>query len=455
MFGRMEHAASMGGALLVACVLVAGSASADDLGGGCCADLEERVAEFEATTARKGNRVVSLQISGFVNEALVAWDDGKESDAYLVTNTGYQSRLSLGGTGQIDPDLKAGFLITLGIWGSPSLAVDQTNDESVSLSYAAQPDSIIIRESKIYLESTRLGRVTLGQQSMAADDITAINVARSVYVDSSAQQVFVGGFRLRDNDTLSRFRFNNLMGADGTNPPGDGARFDVIRYDSASIAGLKVSASWGEDNAWDMALRYAGLLGGRYKAAAGIAYGARTDRDTGINGTSTNSNNGCIVLSGDVDCHQIGMAGSVMDMGTGLFIHGAYGITTDQNRDKLGAGNKDDETSFWYLHGGIEKKWLPYGLTTLFIVHGQFESGFNSFVLSPSPVVTGRFDRAEVEMSGLGINQNFEAVSLDLYLKYNEYSASADNIVSSDGFAGSHVDFNDFGAIYAGARISF
>ena len=36
------------------------SAKAADLGGDCCADLEERVAELEATTARKGNRKMSL-----------------------------------------------------------------------------------------------------------------------------------------------------------------------------------------------------------------------------------------------------------------------------------------------------------------------------------------------------------------------------------------------------------
>ena len=45
-------------------------ASAADLGGDCCADLEERIAELEATTARKGNRKVSLTISGWVNEAV-------------------------------------------------------------------------------------------------------------------------------------------------------------------------------------------------------------------------------------------------------------------------------------------------------------------------------------------------------------------------------------------------
>ena len=44
------------------------SVLAADLGGDCCADLEERVAVLEATTARKGNRKVSLNISGWVNQ---------------------------------------------------------------------------------------------------------------------------------------------------------------------------------------------------------------------------------------------------------------------------------------------------------------------------------------------------------------------------------------------------
>ena len=46
------------------------SAKAADLGGDCCADLEERVAELEATTARKGNRKMSLTISGQVNRSI-------------------------------------------------------------------------------------------------------------------------------------------------------------------------------------------------------------------------------------------------------------------------------------------------------------------------------------------------------------------------------------------------
>ena len=49
--------------LSAAAMLIGGwamPAAAADLGGNCCADLEERIAELEATTARKGNRKVSL-----------------------------------------------------------------------------------------------------------------------------------------------------------------------------------------------------------------------------------------------------------------------------------------------------------------------------------------------------------------------------------------------------------
>jgi hypothetical protein len=63
MFGGVSKAGwatilATGGMMLGASV----SAQAADLGGDCCADLEERVAELEATTARKGNRKVKLEI---------------------------------------------------------------------------------------------------------------------------------------------------------------------------------------------------------------------------------------------------------------------------------------------------------------------------------------------------------------------------------------------------------
>ena len=67
-------------------------AAAADLGGDCCTDLEDRIAELEATAARKGNRKVSLMISGWVNEEIALWDDGTERNAYIGTSPVQQSR---------------------------------------------------------------------------------------------------------------------------------------------------------------------------------------------------------------------------------------------------------------------------------------------------------------------------------------------------------------------------
>ena len=58
------------------------AASAADLGGDCCADLEQRVAELEATTVRKSGRV-SVTISGYTAKQVFSWDDGVESNTYV------------------------------------------------------------------------------------------------------------------------------------------------------------------------------------------------------------------------------------------------------------------------------------------------------------------------------------------------------------------------------------
>src|SRR5215471_370583 len=85
------------------------SAKAADLGGDCCADLEERVADLEATTARKGNRKVSLVISGQVNRSVMAWDDKTVRGLFSVDNSVSRSGFQFDGSAKIDRHLTAGF----------------------------------------------------------------------------------------------------------------------------------------------------------------------------------------------------------------------------------------------------------------------------------------------------------------------------------------------------------
>src|SRR5665647_123156 len=105
-------------ALVLAAFGILGTASAPalaaDLGGDCCGDLEERISELEATTARKGNRKVSLTLSGWVNEAVFAWDDGTEQNVYLGTNFLEQLRFKFSGEAKIDKDWSAGYVLEVG-----------------------------------------------------------------------------------------------------------------------------------------------------------------------------------------------------------------------------------------------------------------------------------------------------------------------------------------------------
>ena len=70
-------------------------AKAADLAVDCSVDLEERVAELEATTVRKGNKKVSVTLYGQVNRAVLFWDDGAEKNAYGVDNNYESSRFSI------------------------------------------------------------------------------------------------------------------------------------------------------------------------------------------------------------------------------------------------------------------------------------------------------------------------------------------------------------------------
>ena len=88
-------------------------ARAADLGGDCCADLEERVAELEATTVRKGNKKVSVTLSGWVVKTFNWWDDGDLSSAF-VGDKGYDlgSRFAITGSATIAPGWSGGFNLT-------------------------------------------------------------------------------------------------------------------------------------------------------------------------------------------------------------------------------------------------------------------------------------------------------------------------------------------------------
>ena len=167
----------IGGRINLALVLALGffiapaPASAADLGGDCCADLEERIAELESTTARKGNRKVSLEVSGQVNEAVLWWDDGVESNAYLVTNDNSRTRFRFKGKAKIDKEWEAGYQIEVGIRTANSKRFTQSDPLGADADVGFD-----MRDSHWYVKSKTYGT---GNAIKKIEEVTLSEAKRS------------------------------------------------------------------------------------------------------------------------------------------------------------------------------------------------------------------------------------------------------------------------------------
>jgi hypothetical protein len=153
------------------------SVQAADLGGNCCADLEERIAELEATTARKGNRKMSLTVTGQVHRMVMWWDDGHSSDTYYgIDNTNSSSRFSFLGSAKVTPTVTVGFEIMIEIEaGGTSSKLSQFDEDGkvgtqINGTGAASFNAGNVdayfgdgRRAAFYIEDARLGRLTVGR----------------------------------------------------------------------------------------------------------------------------------------------------------------------------------------------------------------------------------------------------------------------------------------------------
>ena len=338
----------------------AGSANAADLGGNCCADLEERIAELEATTARKGNRKVSLEVSGQVNEALMYFDDGTESNAYIVTNDNSRTRFRFKGKAKITSDLEAGYLLEIGVRTANSKRVTQ-DDDNVG-------GGLDLRHSTWYLKSKTYGQVNVGLTGTASEDITEANLSQtgSFAKYSDVEDSGLGMFLRRDGEQ-SGIQWYRLL-KDTGDQAGEGDRENIVRYETPEFKGFSGVAAWGEDDFWDVGLKYAGEIGD-FKLIGRVAYSETKEDaaaavgntiDTACLSASYNANDS----EPDADCESIGGSISIMHAPTGLYGNFAAGQLKDNlirntatpGRDFVGT-DADDTSTFFAVQAGIEQKW--------------------------------------------------------------------------------------------------
>ncbi len=457
MTGSFKKTTSRLAIATIASVIGTGAFAAD-LGGNCCADLEERVAELEATTARKGNRKVSLTVSGHVNEALIFWDDGRESNAYVVSNNNSRSRFRFVGDAKINSDWSAGYLMEIGVrYGNSS------NRSQNAVDAIGNSSSLDIRHSAWWMENKQLGRVWVGMTSTATDGITEINLA-NVNNTGPDDSGYNAGFVLRlNNGTLAqapngtaRVTWGSIRSGSNFNV-GEGDRAATVRYVSPTMHGFTFSSAFSDDDKYDTALRYAGEFNG-VRVAAGIGYQQ-------INSSAGAGNGGCANIAvfpnvdSAVDCNALGMSASVMHVPTGLYVTGTYGELRDENRKKLVATANDKDKS-WYIQAGIEKNWFGLGLTTLYGEYGVADTGMaiTGGARNDATNLAGAASfiaDASVTHWGLGINQQISAAAMDLYLNYKHFDADVNTSATGGQVGKVNRGVQDFQTVMMGAIIRF
>ncbi|RIA47446.1 porin-like protein [Dichotomicrobium thermohalophilum] len=407
-------------------------AKAADLGGDCCADLEERVAELEATTVRKGNRVVSVQLYGQVNRALMFWDDGVDSDVYEVDGDGSGTRIGVRGSGALMSGVEAGYRLEWELQTNDSSDVSQFNHEGDGVK-----DGIALRQANVYLDGS-FGRVTLGQQSSALDGVAQVNLGGTFAVPDSTS---VGGFLIRDDNenVTPGFTWGDVIF------DGDGGRNNGIRYDSPSLAGFILSAFWGEDDLAQVALRFSKEWNS-VRVAAAVGYGL-SDPDLKTEGPGA----GTGLEGSDDELEWVVGSVSAMHVPTGIF---AMFSAHDSELDYEAAGTDDLERSHWYVQAGVNKNWTGMGSTRIFGEYGEHETegavAISDGVFDPS-FLTGD---AEATVIGGGIEQTFDAAATDVYLHVRNYELDGD---TPDEYVEQEYegDAEDLTTVMGGMRVKF
>jgi porin-like protein len=309
---------------------------AADLGGNCCGNLEERIADLEATTARKGNRKVSLTVSGWINEALFWWDDGTQQNVYEGTNMVEQSRVKFLGEAKVDKDWSAGYLLEIAVQGHPNREWNQFTSNSVSSNPVNKDDAAFPRKSYWFLKSKTYGQIAIALNGMATFhllDDTDPTMTRNID-DAEGPPIFMSAFLIRSNGNfVNKLTWPNILRGFNNSTPGDAARRNVVRYDAPASQGLTLSASWGEDDLWDAALTYKQQFG-EFRVVARAGYGASNDpgvvRSPTLNpyvvgGTPCISGTTITTSLPNFECTWEGAAAFLQHEPTGLFLYGGWG----------------------------------------------------------------------------------------------------------------------------------
>jgi hypothetical protein len=345
------------------------------------------------------------------------WDDGHETNFYVGDkDTTLSSHFQISGSATIAPGWSGGYTIaveTPGTSCSVGFAENQFNDNACLFG------DINTLLSYMWLKSDRWGTVNWGQLSQATDNVALLPDLSGTVIESNAVLFDGAGMFVRvkgaknSNDLANEFTWGAVLTCNtaggGLGADCNGYPQNAFRYDSPTWAGFSMSTSYGEDDMWDIALKYAADWNSvKFSAAAG--YTQLTDEGCSavgsFHGGRTCSNVAVVGGGGtpfqnyrqDGQLFQVGA--SILHVPSGLFAYGLYqndqedgtqfkSLSFNPQFFNTGFGQKAignfgtrihdsnaNESDTWFVKAGIKKAWWAAGATVLFGEWGQYNDMF-------------------------------------------------------------------------------
>ena len=403
-------------------------AAAGPATGPCCDDIESRITEIETSLARKGNRRTSLRIYGQVNRAIMAWDDGNETNVYEVDNETSTTRLGFIGSAQITSDWSAGYRLEIEAIGAGSNFVSADFDDGLPGN-----NDVKLRHSYWYLTNRQFGRLSIGQQSQATDNITIINLGAQMN-DGALHYNNRFDVKVTGNGPAMKLTWGALAFTV------DSFRGNFVRYDSPVQDGFLISAAWGEDDFADIALRYAKNWS-QFRFAAGFGYMNNRERDfSDLRGSA-----------------------SLIHDPSGIYLSVAGGLRDDQGSVVV---SNTDLGHFQYYQLGVKTSLTSLGSTTFYGDLGRYDN-FNvgkEIRLMQTVATRHGLTDSTLERWGIGLEQNLDAAGVLLYAQYHHYDARFSAVgCTTEVFSAPCIPAGDPGdftaepwqAAVVGARVQF
>ena len=356
------------------------------------------------------NKNVDVNLYGQINRAALWADNGDSSKTYFVDNIFSSSRMGLNAKARANEDLTVGGKLEYEITSNRSNLVNQY-DQNLKGEFNQ-------RHTFVYLDSQKVGKVSLGHTSTASDGTAEVDLSGTKVVSYSKIEYFAGGQIWHDSSGSSSLGSTvgdihtleednpetiDFLHIDQTVQNMDGlSRKDLVRYDTPSFGGFSLAAAAIEDGAFDLAARYERKFGDSAIAAA-LAWAS----------------------AGDLAGWDNQYDGSIS------FLHSSgFNITLAGGQQDYDDQVKSDDPAYWYGKLGYRAQLFSPGESAFAIDYGRWKD----FAASGD----------EVDSVGLAFVQNVKDWGTEFYLSYRWHSLDRDN-----------ADFDDINGVMAGARLKF